>query len=363
MTIRVLIVDDSKAMCLFLRNLLEADPELDVVGYALDPFEARSMIKFLQPDVLTLDVEMPRMDGLTFLRNLMRLRPMPVVMLSSLTAAGAEVTLEALSIGAVDFMVKRHPGSGEQSRRYVEDLVSRVKAAGCANPRRAREACKSVALQPGYAQWRSKVGQLAVLNESVQRLVAIGASTGGPEAVREVLDTMYLPNDSVIVTQHMPARFMGPFAQRLNKLTRFTVVEAENNERLKPGHCYVAAGDSHLVVKGSRENLRLCRDHSAPSSGHRPSVDRMFRSVAQQAASASVGILLTGMGRDGAQGLKAMHDAGAFTLAQDERTSAVWGMPGAAVQLNAADAVLGLSDIGPTLGSLLCSPTDVAHGN
>lgn len=357
MAIRVLIVDDSKAMCHFLRDVLNKDEELEVVGCAFDPYEARGMIKALRPDVLTLDVEMPRMDGLTFLRNLMRLRPMPVVMLSSLTAAGAEVTLDALAIGAVDFMVKRHPGAGQEYQDYVEDLIGRVKSAGRPKAHKLLSRINSSLSQSEYLSWETKVRASSILSGSIHRLVAIGASTGGPEAVREVLESMFLPNCSVLVTNHMPARFTGAFAQRLNKLSRFDVREAANNEQMHPGVCYVAAGDSHLVMKASGSEFRLLREHSAPISGHCPSVDRMFRSVTEQAGNACVGVLLTGMGRDGAQGLKSMREAGAFTLVQDERSSAVWGMPGAAVQLDAADAVMSLRDIGPTLDRLLSTST------
>ena len=355
MSIRVLIVDDSKAMCHFLNDVLSRDEDLEVVGYALDPYEARAMIKTLRPDVLTLDVEMPRMDGLTFLRNLMRLHPLPVVMLSSLTAAGAEVTLEALSIGAVDFMVKRHPGSGDDYRSYVDDVIARVKSAGTAKTLARRSSSKGSANSnhPGYLSWARKVRAMRPVSDSVAQLIAIGASTGGPEAIREVLESMYLPNCSVVVTQHMPARFMAPFARRLNALTEYNVVEAARNEALRPGVCYVAAGDQHLVVRQQAGGLWVCRDNDEPHSGHRPSVDRMFRSVAEQAGASSVGVLLTGMGQDGARGLQCMRNAGAFTVVQDEASSAVWGMPGTAVALDAVEATLSLRDIGPTMRSLL----------
>ncbi len=351
--VRVLIVDDSKAMCKFLSEIMSKDPEIEVVGYALDPFEARSMIKTMQPDVITLDVEMPRMDGITFLKNLMRLRPMPVVMLSSLTAAGAAVTLEALSIGAVDFLVKRHPGSSSDYENYVQDINQRVKNAGRTKVAQNRSTKKPFKAKPEFGAWQAQLQEQRPLSKDLRRVVAIGSSTGGPEAVREVLENLYLPDCSLVLTQHMPANFMAPFAERLDSLSRFRVMEAQDNQPLEPGSCYVAPGDHHLSFKGRDSSLRMHVSPGELCSGHRPSVDVMFSSLAKCAGKSSVGLLLTGMGKDGANGMLHLRDAGALNLVQDKHTSAVWGMPGSAVALDAAHGILGLHDIAPTIESLL----------
>jgi len=353
MPTRVLIVDDSKAMCTFLAEILGSDPDLEVVGFALDPFEARSMIKQLHPDVLTLDVEMPRMDGITFLKNLMRLHPMPVVMLSSLTAAGAAVTLEALSVGAVDFMVKRHPGSGADYQAYVADIVAAVKGAGSVKPNKTLAKGKACVSHPDYLDWRKQVKGLTCVSDSIKHVIAIGASTGGPEAVRTVLESLYAADVAVLLSQHMPARFMGPFADRLDSYSKFKVAEAVDDAPLLPGCCYVAPGDRHLELRGRGANLRVSLSDAPACSGHRPSVDVMFHSLAAQAGASSLGLLLTGMGHDGAQGMLALHRAGAFTMVQDEQSSAVWGMPGSAVALGAVRSTLTLRDIGPTLQALV----------
>lgn len=355
MVTKVLIVDDSQAMCRFLSQVLSGDPELKVVGCALDAYEARSMIKTLRPDVLTLDVEMPRMDGLTFLKNLMRLRPLPVVMLSSLTSAGAEVTLESLSIGAVDFMVKRHPGAGAEYDNYVNEIRSRVKAAGKTTLGRVTGKAEVDTSNPSYGTCFAIAQSLSPVSAQLNTVVGIGASTGGPEAVAEVLANMRLSKCCVVFSQHMPERFMSPFAQRLNGLTRFEVAIAQSGEPLLAGRCYVAPGDKHLKIQRDSAGLGVKIDAGPECSGHRPSVDVMFSSLAKSAPKSSVGLLLTGMGRDGATGMKALHEAGGLTIAQDEQSSAVWGMPGSAVSLGAAHAQVSLRSIGPTLGALLAS--------
>ena len=339
-------------MCRFLRDVLQRDPALKVVGYALDAYEARSMIKTLRPDVLTLDVEMPRMDGLTFLRNLMRLRPMPVVMLSSLTAAGAEVTLEALSIGAVDFMVKRHPGSGSDYQRYVSEITDKVRHAahtqvGAVPVRRSYTARKDI--EP----WKHKLDGQRPLNDRIDRVIGLGASTGGPEALKMVLESMYLPRCALLISQHMPAKFMAAFASRLNGYSRFEVCEATDGTVLQPGYCYVAPGDRHLKLSGSRSQPMLKLSTEAQVMGHRPSVNVMYESLARRTGSSAIGVLLTGMGKDGGSGMRQLKDSGAFTLIQDKNSSAVWGMPGAAAEQNAVDATLALQEIGPTLEALL----------
>lgn len=354
--IRVLVVDDSKSIGAFLTEVLSADPELHVVGHALDPYEARTMIKTLDPDVLTLDVEMPRMDGVTFLRNLMRLRPMPVVMLSSLTSAGAEVTLDALAIGAVDFMVKRQPKNRGELDAYTQAIVERVKNAATARltgggaAQAPSPAASTKAVQSSV--WSKQLRKSKRASNRVNRVLALGASTGGTEALRTVLESFYATDITVLLVQHMPERFMAPFANRLNTFSRFDVTEAEHLSALEPGHVYVAPGDKHLTVRQHEGELISRLTDEAPCSGHRPSVDVLFNSVAQCVGGAAVGALLTGMGSDGAVGLLNMREAGAVTLVQDQKTSAVWGMPGSAVRCGAAMAELPLTAIAPTLQSI-----------
>lgn len=350
---KVLIVDDSEAMCQFLTRVLSSDNSIKVVGHALDAYQARDMIKLLQPDVLTLDIEMPRMDGITFLKNLMRLRPMPVVMLSSLTAAGAEVTLRALSIGAVDFLVKRHPGGNAELREYVNNITSVVKAAATAKLRRIERPKKPATKHTQYPAWKSKFEKGERQNEELSRIIGIGASTGGPEALRELLENFNTRDCAIVISQHMPKRFMKTFSERLNSISSFQFAEATHNEPIVAGRGYVAPGDHHLEFRRATNRIVTAVSESEKRNGHRPSVDVMFESLASQCPNCSLGILLTGMGHDGAIGMKAMRTAGSLTFAQDEASSAVWGMPGSAVRNNGADGQLSLQEIGPTLQHLL----------
>ncbi|MFK7862345.1 MAG: chemotaxis response regulator protein-glutamate methylesterase [Granulosicoccus sp.] len=350
--IKVLIVDDSLALCKFLEKIFLRDPELEVTGYALDAFEARDMIKLHNPDVITLDVEMPRMDGLTFLKNLMRLHPMPVVMLSSLTAAGAAVTLDALQVGAVDFMVKRHPGSDQELAFYEAEIVDRVKQAGKVQVLSPGATLKQKPL-PDLSVFKSKLRAGKRLNAQLSKIVAIGSSTGGPEALRQLLTGFDSSGSALMFAQHMPERFMEPFAQRLNSWSSFDIRVAKNGEQIRAGRGYVAPGDMHLELVNSGGRLTCLTRKTDAVQGHRPSVDVLFNSVADGAGKAGVGVLLTGMGEDGALGLKAMRLAGALTIVQDEKSSAVWGMPGRAYELGGADGVLGLQQLSPALTSLL----------
>ncbi|WP_202841837.1 protein-glutamate methylesterase/protein-glutamine glutaminase [Luteimonas saliphila] len=330
--VRVLIVDDSALVRALMSELLGVDPGIEVVGTAADPFIARDKIKQLSPDVLTLDVEMPRMDGLTFLRNLMRLRPMPVLMVSSLTEAGAQVTLDALALGAVDFIAKPKIDVARGLVEYGTVLVEKVKHA--AKARVARIAPPAASGYDGPVAYRT-----------TDRLLAIGASTGGTEAIREVLAQMPADAPATVIVQHIPAAFSGPFAERLDRHSRMTVAEAVDQQPLLAGHAYVAPGGRHLRVvrSGARWICRLGDDD--PVRRHRPSVDVLFQSVAAHAGRNASAALLTGMGDDGAAGLMALRRAGARTIAQDEATSVVWGMPGAAVGIGAADEVLPLEQV------------------
>jgi two-component system chemotaxis response regulator CheB len=337
--IKVLIVDDSALVRRMLTEMLSSDPSIMVLGAAHDAYDAREKIKALNPDVLTLDVEMPRMDGLTFLRNLMRLRPMPVIMVSSLTDRGAEVTLDALSIGAFDYLSKPKIDLAATLGDYKDELIAKVKAAASArlrSPSASAAATADVVLAKRAPQRQLR---------TTERIIAIGASTGGTEAIKDVL--IHLPPDTpgIVITQHIPKLFSGAFARRMDSVCQLSVCEAEDRQQVLRGHAYIAPGDKHLrlVRDGARYVCRL--DEGPPVNRHKPSVDVLFRSVAQEAGRNAIGVILTGMGKDGAVGLKEMRDAGSRTIAQDEATSIVWGMPGEAVAVGAAADVLPLGEI------------------
>jgi len=337
--IKVLIVDDSALVRRLLTEMLSSDPSISVLGTAHDAYDAREKIKALNPDVLTLDVEMPRMDGITFLRNLMRLRPMPVIMVSSLTDKGAEVTLDALSIGAVDYLPKPKIDLAATLADYREELIAKVKAAASSRVR-APTITASASADAILAK-RDPQRQL----RTTERIIAIGASTGGTEAIKEVLTRLPPDAPGIVITQHIPKLFSGAFARRMDACSQVSVCEAEDGQQILRGHAYIAPGDMHLLVvrDGARYVCRL--DAGPPVNRHKPSVDVLFRSVAQQAGRNAIGVILTGMGKDGALGLKEMRDSGSRTMAQDEATSIVWGMPGEAVAVGGAADVLPLGDI------------------
>ena len=344
--IRVLIVDDSALVRSLLTDILGADPDIEVVGVAGDAHVAREKIKQLNPDVLTLDVEMPKMDGITFLKNLMRLRPMPVVMVSSLTERGADVTLDALAIGAVDYLSKPKIDLAATLGDYSEELIEKIKAASRASvraldPHRA----VSVAAAPKYSTDAVLPKAQNTLQRTTDRIIAIGASTGGTEAIKQVLINLPPDTPGIVIAQHIPKAFSTPFAKRMNDCCQMTVYEAEDGQQLLAGHVYIAPGDRHLMVvrNGARYVLKL--DDGVPVNRHKPSVDVLFRSVAQNAGRNAIGVILTGMGKDGARGLKEMLEAGSQTIAQDEATSVVWGMPGEAVSLGAAQHVMPLDTV------------------
>jgi two-component system chemotaxis response regulator CheB len=355
MTIKVLVVDDSALVRKLLTAMLSRSREIEVVGTASDPYAARERIKKLNPDVITLDVEMPRMDGITFLENLMRLRPIPVVMVSSLTQRGADVTLRALELGAVDFVAKPRIDIAGTLGDYEEELIAKVKVAAGARvmpraavPKRVTDDRQSTSAVVPLLNVRSML-------RTTDRFIAIGASTGGTEAIREVLEQMPPNAPAIVISQHIPAAFSKSFAERMNRICAMAVCEAQDGQQILAGHAYVAPGDRHLLVErdGSRY---VCRLSNGPHvNRHRPSVDVMFRSVAQKVGANAVGVLLTGMGDDGARGLKEMMEAGAGTIAQDEATSVVWGMPGSAVRLGAALHVLPLQQIGAQVLALVAA--------
>lgn len=343
--VRVIVVDDSALVRQMLTEILNSDPGIEVVATAADPYQAREKIKKFNPDVLTLDVEMPRMDGLTFLRNLMRLRPMPVVMVSTLTEQGAQVTLEALELGAFDFVAKPKLDLSHTLNDYAEEITTKVKAAAKA---------PAAALVPrATLRVEQKLTADAVLASqapakalrTTEKIVAIGASTGGTEAIKEVLCRLPPSAPGIVVTQHIPAAFSAAFAKRVDGLSALQVRQAEDGEQILPGHAYIAPGDQHLLVERSGARY-YCRLNDGPAvSRHKPSVDVLFRSVAQQVGPNAMGVMLTGMGDDGAQGMLEMKQAGAFNLVQDEKTSVVWGMPGAAFKLGAAEKTVALQNI------------------
>lgn len=331
--VRVLIVDDSALIRQVLTRVLEQDPDIEVVGTASDPYAARDAIKQLKPDVLTLDVEMPRMDGLAFLRNLMRLNPLPVVMVSSLTEAGADITLQALDLGAVDFVAKPKSNIAGGLEAYSDVLAGKVRNAAKARVRpRPR--------QPD--ETKKRLASAAHLHD---RILAIGASTGGTEAIKAVLTEFPADAPPTLVTQHIPANFSQPFVDRVNNLCAVTVKHAEEGEVITPGTVYFPPGGRHLKLRGRAGRFYCEIDDGPLVTGHKPSVDALFLSLAEVAGSRCGAALLTGMGADGAEGMLAIHQAGGRTIAQDEDTSVVWGMPGVAVKLGAAQRVLPLPKI------------------
>ena len=332
MTIKVLIVDDSALIRSVMKEIINSQPDMEVVGVAPDPLVARELIKQTNPDVLTLDVEMPKMDGLEFLEKLMRLRPMPVVMVSSLTERGSEITMRALEMGAVDFVTKPKISIQSGMLEYTDLIAEKIRIA-------ARARVKPRAL-PG-TQAGPHLASVGNPFTSSEKLIIIGASTGGTEAIKDFL--IQLPPDSpgILITQHMPEGFTRSFANRLDKLCRISVKEAEGGERGLPGHAYLAPGHSHLLLVRSGANYMTKLDQGPPVNRHRPSVDVLFNSAAIAAGKNAVGVILTGMGKDGAAGMLEMKKAGAYNLAQDEASCVVFGMPKEAIAIGATH------DVGP----------------
>ncbi|MBN8767168.1 MAG: chemotaxis response regulator protein-glutamate methylesterase [Thiobacillus sp.] len=349
--IKVLIVDDSALIRGVMKEIINSQPDMEVVGVAPDPLAARDLIKQTHPDVLTLDVEMPKMDGLEFLEKLMRLRPMPVLMVSSLTERGSEITMRALELGAVDFVTKPRISIQSGMLEYTDLIAEKIRIASRA---RIRQHMPGVAPKPA-------AGPLASLRNplvSSEKLIIIGASTGGTEAIKDFL--VQLPSDSpgILITQHMPEGFTRSFANRLDKLCRISVKEAEGGERVLPGHAYLAPGHSHLLLVRSGANYMTRLDQGPPVNRHRPSVDVLFNSAAVNAGKNAVGVILTGMGRDGAAGMLEMRKAGAYNLAQDEASCVVFGMPKEAIAIGAAHEVAPLHELPGRVMAFFA-----AHGN
>lgn len=332
---RVLIVDDSALMRQLLTQILGSDPEIEVIGTAGDPFAAREAIKALNPDVLTLDVEMPRMDGLTFLEKLMRGHPMPVIMISSLTERGADITLRALALGAVDYIPKPKMDVRNGTIEQSAEIIAKVKAASRAKMR-------------GLATVHAAPAQIHTGSfhiTATHKVVAVGASTGGTEALKDLLSPLPADFPGIVIVQHMPEAYTRQFAGRLDSLCRISVHEAKDEDRILPGHALLAPGGHHMAVvrRGMEYAVRVYRGERV--NRHLPSVDVLFSSCARQLGKNALGVLLTGMGADGAKGLLEMRQADAFTIAQDESTSVVFGMPREAILLGAADQVLPLGRI------------------
>ena len=338
---RVVVVDDSALMRRLIRSGLEDSEDIQVVGTACDTVEARLMIKELDPDVVTLDVEMPGMNGIEFLEKIMSLRPMPVIMVSTLTVAGADATLTALRIGAVDAIQK--PQGREEIPEFGQRLRDKVRLARTARIRRAEPPTQGAAAPAPPSPRAAKQIDL----------IAIGASTGGVQAIEAVLSGLPETSPPIVITQHMPAQFTGRFAMRLNAGLRLDVAEARSGIDLRRGQVLIAPGDAHLCVDNKAGRLVTRLDDAGPISGHRPSVDILFNSVSSAVGRRALGVILTGMGRDGAAGLKAMRRAGAYCLGQSEQSCVVYGMPRVAAQMDAIDEVLDLNAIPGTISQLV----------
>ena len=348
---RVIVVDDSALVRSLLTEIINSQPDMECIGAASDPLIAREMIRSLNPDVITLDIEMPRMDGIDFLSKLMRLRPMPVVMVSTLTERGADITLRALELGAVDFVAKPKIGVANGLNLLAQEITDKVRIASKARLRRSAtpvagglNAGKTQAAPAAATQATQNIGRL-----STEKVIFIGASTGGTEATKVVLE--HLPADcpAVVITQHMPPGFTRNYAARLDSLCRIRVAEAKDGERLLPGHAYIAPGGFQLSVRRSGANYLACVTDGEPVNRHKPSVEVLFKSAAQVVGPNALAVMLTGMGADGATAMREMLDAGSYNIVQDEASCVVFGMPKEAISAGAASEVLPLSAIGPRL--------------
>jgi two-component system chemotaxis response regulator CheB len=352
--IKVLIVDDSVLIRKVLTEMFDSEPSIEVVGTASDPYIARDKIKQLNPDVVTLDIEMPKMDGITFLKNLMRLRPMPVVMISTLTQQGAPATLEAIELGAVDYVGKPSNHDSKALESYRGMIIEKVIAASKANVRRLEVQSQRRMLSEKQPAPIAKTQRLKMRTDYI---IAVGASTGGTEAIREFLATMPSDSPPIVITQHIPPVFSTSFAERMNRMFELTVLEASNGDRLMPGYVYIAPGDKHMALSRSGAGYTCKVYEGEPVNRHMPSVEVLFQSVAQLCQGRAIGVMLTGMGADGATAMVQMKESGCHTLIQDEDSSVVWGMPGSVYKLGGADKVLPLSKIGDAIVAFLQKST------
>ena len=330
--IEVVIVDDSALIRNILKEIISEQDDMTVTGLAKDPYEAREIIRQVNPDVVTLDVEMPKMHGLDFLEKLMRLRPTPVVMISTLTTLGSDTTIRALELGAIDFIAKPKVGLTSEFKQYSDVICDKIRAAAQAGP-------KLAAMRKKIVGHEAKEDRPVLFSaKALKKVIAIGASTGGTEAIKSFLMPLPAQSPPVVITQHMPAGFTQTFAERMDSLTRLSVKEAEEGDILRPGHVFIAPGDQHLQIIKQGEYFVLHLDSGEPVNRHKPSVDVMFDSLVEHAPLVA-GVILTGMGADGAQGLKRLRDAGSRTFGQDEASCVVYGMPKAAKNIGAVEFV------------------------
>ncbi len=338
--ITVLVVDDSALIRKLLTEIINSQPDMEVIGTAADPLAAREMIRENNPDVLTLDIEMPKMDGLDFLEKLMRLRPMPVVMVSTLTEKGSDVTFRSLELGAVDFVSKPKIDIAAGLKEYSNEITNKIRIAKSARLRRlpSVQTTQSISADAVLPAISNRIA-------STEKLIIVGASTGGTEAIKEFLIRMPPDSPGILVTQHMPEGFTKSFANRLNNLCKISVVEAEGGERVLPGHAFIAPGHSHLLLRRNGANYMTELNQGELVSRHRPSVDVLFRSAANYAGKNALGVILTGMGKDGAAGMLEMHNAGAYNFAQDEASCVVFGMPKEAIAAGGVDEVVSIKDM------------------
>lgn len=335
MTIKVLVVDDSALIRQILSEIIKCEPDMTLVGAAPDAFVAKKLVLEKSPDVITLDIEMPKVDGLRFLEVLMNAKPTPVVMISTLTEKGAEATLRSLELGAIDFVAKPKIGVAQGMAEYHELIVDKIRTAARSKVKKAKPAKVSSVNKVSYS--------------GTEKLIAIGASTGGTEAIKEVLQTFPANAPATVITQHMPAGFTSTYARRLNSVCQMQVKEAKGGERLLPGQAYLAPGDKHMEIERSGADYRIRLSDGPRVSGHKPSVDVLFNSLCKSAGSNAIGILLTGMGSDGANGILELFNAGCETFCQDEASCIVFGMPKVAIEKGAAKRVLSLDDMGQAI--------------
>ncbi|QHE88156.1 protein-glutamate methylesterase/protein-glutamine glutaminase [Hydrogenophaga sp. BPS33] len=360
--IKVVVVDDSALVRSLLTEIINRQRDMTCVGAASDPLVAREMIRELNPDVITLDVEMPRMDGLEFLSRLMRLRPMPVVMVSTLTEQGAETTLRALEMGAVDFVAKPRIGISSGLNELAGDIVEKIRTAAAAHVKRIAMPAPGTSSPAPHGPAAHDAPRAALPRVATEKIICIGASTGGTEAIREVLVPMPADAPAIVITQHMPPGFTTSFAHRLDTLCRIRVAEARDGQRILPGHAYIAPGGRHLRIDRSGSNYVAVVEDTEPVNRHRPSVEVLFKSAARVLGPNALGIMLTGMGADGATAMREMKDAGSYNYVQDEASCVVFGMPRMAIQHGAAHEVLPLNQIAnAVLTRLASSPSGVRH--
>lgn len=360
--IRVIVVDDSALVRSLLAEIINRQRDMECIGTANDPLVAREMIREMNPDVITLDVEMPRMDGIDFLGRIMRLRPMPVLMISTLTERGAEVTMKALELGAVDFVAKPRVGLASGLNDLATQIVDKIRVAAVARVHRVTAPPPNAGGAAGGAAHAPAAHSTGLIGRvSTEKIIAIGASTGGTEAIREVLTPMPPDSPAIVITQHMPPGFTTSFAARLNSLCQITVKEAVNGERILPGHAYIAPGGKQFHITRSGANYVAVVDDGPPVNRHKPSVEVLFKSVAAVVGRNATGVMLTGMGNDGAAAMREMRDAGSYNYVQDEASCIVFGMPREAIAHGAADEVLPLGQIAGALVTRLRGATDRLH--